>query len=315
MKTAQPKNTLRYSLIGLFAYSLIGLFAYSGVSAQESQRTFTVSPPSVSFVLKPGQETERSIKITNQSNEPMDFVVELKDFVVTDDKGTPELLPAGTLTDNKFAASTWAASLPDSFSVAPGKSATTTLYLRVPTDARPGGRYFSVAFRPIASDKLESSGAAVSTVIGSLVYLTVDGPMTEAVDITKFAAPKLSEFGPITINTEIYNSGDVHANPKATIEIKNIFGKKVYGDVLRNANIFPGTIRTYENTWNKKWLFGRYQAGLAGYFGSSNLPLTASMVFWVIPYRLIFGLILAIIIAYLAVVLVKNKKQDKQDLS
>lgn len=291
----------------LLSFTLLLFYSFTLINAQETSRTFIISPPSVNFELQPGEETERPIKVTNQSAEPMDFVVELKDFVVTDDKGTPELLPVGTLNDNRFAASTWGTALPDTFSVAPGKSVITTLYLRVPKDARPGGRYFSVAFRPVATGDLEASGAAVNTVIGSLVYLTVAGPTTETANVTRFDIPKLSEYGPITINTEIKNTGDIHINPKATIEIKSLFGKKVFGDVLRSNNIFPGTVRTYENIWNKKWLFGRYQANLTGYFGTKNLPLTANAIFWVIPYRLILGIALAIVIVVLTGVMVKKK--------
>ena len=291
----------------LLVFALLLSCSFTLARAQELSKTFIISPPSVTFELQPGEETERPIKVTNQSSLPMDFVVDVKDFVVTDTQGTPELLAPGTLTNNKFAASTWATAQPDSFTVEPGKSVTTTLYLRVPADARPGGRYFSVTFRPVATDNLASSGAAVNTIIGSLVYLTVAGPTTETANITKFFTPKLSEYGPVTIATEITNSGDIHLNPKATIEIKNIFGKKVFGDALRSVNIFPGTARTYENNWNKKWLFGRYSANLAGYYGSKNLPLMASTIFWIIPYRLILAVVLAVIIIGLISVIARNK--------
>ncbi len=273
-------------------------------------RTFTVSPPSLKFTLKPGDKTEKTIKVTNQSSEALEFIITTEDYIVTNNAGTPELLPPGTLPDNRYAASTWAAVIPDTFSIDPGKSFTTSLYLQIPGNAGPGGHYFAVAVRPTSNGKLTTSGASVNTVIGSLVYLTVAGKIKENARIISFSAPAFSEYGPIRFTTEIHNFGDAHISPRAAVEVKDLFGRKTYSFALDNLNIFPGTSRVYKNSWETKWLFGRYRASLAGYFGQNNqYPLTASFVFWVIPYKLIAALLLAIVIG-LVLYLYFKKKQE-----
>lgn len=283
----------------IFITFIIFIFVFtSQVNAQSASRSFTISPPSIHLTLKPGEKTEKLIKITNRSEEPLEFVGNVVDFIVTDKSGTPELLPSGTKIESKYAASSWSTVLPDTILVQPGRTTYTTLYLQVPGDARPGGRYFAVTLRPADSaGGAKETGASVNSVVGSLVYLTVAGKTKEAGGVVAFSVPSFSEYGPINIGTEIKNSGDIHITPKAVIEIKNMLGRKVFSTALTNLNIFPGTSRIYQNSWETRFLFGRYQANLAGYFGqANNLPLVAMATFWVIPYKLITIILLAIVI-------------------
>lgn len=305
------KNFLFLILVLTFALCTLRLKqAYA-----QASRSFTISPPSIKFSLKPGQKAEKIIKITNNSSEPIEFVANIVDFVVKDKDGTPELIPAGVIMDNKFAASSWSAVLPDSFMVQPGKKETVTLYLQVPGDSRPGGRYLSVAFRPIGGGNLENSGAAVNTVVGSLVYLTVEGKMKEGARVTKFSAPPFSEYGPIDITTEIQNSGDLHIAPKGTIVVKGLFGGKYYSGALQTLNIFPGTSRIYTNQVPKKWLVGRFRASLTGYYGTNNnLPLNAGMVFWVIPYKIIGAILLGVTLTVVLILHLQKKQEEKKEV-
>ena len=309
------KSFTLYVLV--ISFTLLALrFVTKQVNAQSASRSFTVSPPSIHLTLKPGEKTEKLIKITNRSEEPLEFVGNVVDFIVTDKSGTPELLPSGTKIESKYAASTWSTVLPDTIIVQPGKTVYTTLYLQVPGDARPGGRYFAVTLRPADSaggDGAKETGASVKSVIGSLVYLTVAGKTKEAGSIVSFSVPSFSEYGPIKISTEIKNSGDIHITPKAVIEIKNVLGRKVFSTALTNLNIFPGTSRVYQNSWETRFLFGRYSANLAGYFGqANNLPLTAMATFWVIPYKLISIILLAIAIVAIGFFHLRKKQEPEE---
>jgi hypothetical protein len=308
MKTAQK------TLITLFLFAISCSLSASNVNAQ-SQRGFVVSPPTTQLELKPGTTVEKVFKVTNNSAEATEFVVNVQDFIVTDSYGSPELLPEGVLPDNKYAASTWATVLPDRFTIQPGQSATTTLYLQVPGNASPGGKYISVAFKPQTAGMPEGSGAKINTVIGSLVYLTVEGDITENAQITQFGAPNFSEYGPIPFKTEILNLGDLHINPKVSVEIKDMLGRKVFSYALDNLNIFPGTSRIYQNSWETKWLFGRFTASIIGYYGQdNNLPLTAVASFWVIPYKLITVILLAVAIV-ITITFYLKKRNEPQEIA
>lgn len=298
----------------VFCFTLLALRFLTTNAVAQTTRSFTISPPKIEFKLKPGKTIEKKIKITNNSSEPLEFTANVVDFIVTDKGGTPELIPAGVVMDNKFAASYWTTVLPDQIIIEPKKTEVVTLYLQVPGDARPGGRYVSVAFRPnIVGGQTDATGASVNAIAGTLVYITVEGQTNEESRVTKFFAPKLSASGPITITTEINNTGDIHVAPKATIVVKGLFGTKVYSGVLETMNVFPGTSRTYENVINKKLLFGPFRASLNGYYGAKeNLPLLASTTFWVIPYTLILIVLLAVAAAFFISGRVNQKMEVKE---
>jgi len=290
------KDKKRYLKLSLIVLLLAGL-SKTKAPVYAQTRGITVSPPTIQFDLKPGAKAEKTIKITNHSSSTVEFSVNVQDFIVTDKSGSPELLPEGVLPNNKYAASTWATVLPDKFILKPEDSFSVTLYLQVPGNARPGGRYLAVAFKPTDATLPENSGAAINTVVGSLVYLTVEGKVVENARVVDFKAPRLSEYGPIPFITEIQNSSDIHINPKATVEVKDLFGRKVYSFALDNLNIFPGTSRIYRNSWETKWLLGPFRATLSGYYGTNHRTLMATTLFWVIPYRLIAIILLAVAIA------------------
>lgn len=304
LKTQNQNSKLkvfRFALCIIVLHFALCALNLNEAKAQSASRSFTISPPSVKFSLNPGEKAEKSFKITNNTGETLVFYANVQNFIVTDSLGTPELLPADLEIDNKYAASNWTAVIPDKFTVLPGKSASTTLYLQIPGDAGPGGRYISVAFKPVSEGLTDATGASVNTVAGSLVYLTVNGDISENGRVTAFSAPAFSEHGPIKFTAEIKNTGDIHINPKAQIIVKNLFGKKVWTSALSSSvNVFPGTSRLYENSWEKKWLLGRYQAKLEGYFGKdNNLQLAAGTAFWVIPYKFILAVIAVAVTAYI----------------
>lgn len=306
------QNLTKKIVLTLVLASIFYFLSSVTVLAQTSS-SFTVSPPSLDFTLKPGQKVERTIKVTNTSKESMDFVVNIQDFVVTNSQGTPELLAPGVLPNNRFAASTWSVAIPDSFTVDPGKSQTTVIYINVPKDANPGGRYFAAAVRSVNGSTLTSTGAKVNTVVGCLIRLKVDGVIKESARLVSFLAPIFSEYGPVPFTTEIRNFGDIHASPRASVEVKDLFGRKIYSFALDNLNIFPGTSRIYKNSLEVKWLFGRFTAKLEGYYGTDNKQLlTANTAFWVIPYKLIIAVLLAVIISVIAYSYFKKKQETKE---
>ncbi|MBU2577732.1 DUF916 domain-containing protein [Patescibacteria group bacterium] len=309
LKPARPAGGLKIAVFFVLGLALF-VSKLNPVEAQSS-RTFTISPPTLTFNLEPGKREEKIIKIINNSAEPITFFIGIQDFIVNDKAGTPELLPI-EFANNKYAASTWATAFPETVTVQPGKTETTTLHLQVPGDTRPGGRYISLTLRPANSDSPDGSGAAVDAVIGTLVYITIPGDIEENAQVVSFSAPFLSEYGPIPLTTEIKNLGDLHINPKATVEVKNLFGKKVHSFALDNINIFPGTSRIYENSWETKWLFGRYAANLSGYFGTNNQNLAAITYFWVIPYKLIAIALLAAALVLVTVFYLKKRNEPQE---
>lgn len=279
--------------------------------AQETVRTITIVPPTVQQTLDPGGKAEGVMKVINDSAESLTFTVSLSDFVVTDTKGTPNLLPPNTLA-KKFSAGSWIGVSPQSFTVPPHEKQILNYFIQVPQDARPGGHYAAAVYTPTAVPGLKGSGAAVETKLGTLFYISVKGPISEYSLVEKFLANFFSEYGPATIQTTIKNFGDLHIQPSGQIKVTDLLGRTITNASLAKFNIFPGAGRDYQNAVGSKIMLGRFKAELLASYGvNKNLPLMATVYFWVFPWKLASIAILIIVAAVLGWVYWKQRKKIK----
>ena len=262
-------------------------------NAQELQRTFTVINPSISQQLNPGGYAEGTTKVINESNVPLTFQVNVQDYVVNDTNGTPEILAPNTL-NSKYSAAAWIGITPNVFTLRPGAKQILNYYIQVPIDAKPGGHYSAIVYTPVINKTENATGGTVNTQIGSLFYITVNGSVKESASVSKFFANLFQEYGPVKILTQIKNQSDLHITPKGNITVSGLLFKK--SQSLQKLNIFPETARDFENSFGSRFMFGRYKADFIGSYGvNNNLPLIASVYFWVFPWKIMIIIVLVII--------------------
>src|ERR1035437_8798981 len=169
--------------------------------AQEATRVVTIAYPTLTHKLNPGDSTEGITKVINQSTGILTFKLTVQDFIVTDTIGTPNIIPSGTLS-NKYSAAAWIGITPDTFTLKPGESQKINYYVRVPKDARPGGHYAAIVYAPVTTEGVKGSGSTVNSQLGSLFYITVNGPINEQVSVAKFFANLFQEYGPVKVLTQ-----------------------------------------------------------------------------------------------------------------
>lgn len=274
-----------------------------------------IPPRAEDLIADPGEVITRQIKVRNMGNAEMDFEAKLLDFLVQDREGTPVFLDDElSEADNRWALSQWVNVSPFRFVIKPGEIKELDLVITVPEDALAGGHYAAVIYQPTGS-RIGEEGSATKVIpsVATLLYLTVSGDITEEAFVKRMDIPKLSEFGPIKIISEITNLSDIHIKPSGVIKIYNLFNKLSTSLQLDEYNIFPSRSRIYENIWEQKWLLGRYKAELEGAYGSQGQTLLAIAYFWVIPYRLILVGLLAITLAILLIAYLRKKRNT--DLS
>lgn len=265
----------------------------------QTPRTLTVVPPSQDYKAKAGKQISANVKVRNETDEPITVKANLMDFIVMDDKGTPTLVEEAV--SGRWSLSSWMIVSPTEFTLNPRSSKVFDIAIIIPEDALPGGHYASVYFTPVeAGLKENQSGSAVETRIASLFKLIVEGPVSEMAYLRKFFAPRLSEYGPITITTQIENQSDLDITPRGSIIITDLLGKKLAGFQIEERRIFPYAIRSLTNTLEKKWLFGRYKATLNGSYGTTGQVLTGYLYFWVLPWKIILAIIFGLAILVLA---------------
>jgi len=288
-------------------------FNLSSVAAQTSQ-SVTITPPHIKLTLNPGEIAEGKLSIINNSSSELSFKVSTFDFIVTDNKGTPQILPPGTITNNRYSASNWIAAAPDTFTVKPHERFNFNYYAKVPKNAAPGGHYAAIVYQPVNDSNVVGSGASIQTQMATLVYFSVPGDIKESAIVKLFKTLSFQEYGPISIETEIKNQGDLHINPTGRILVSDLFGRTIENQDLEERNIFPEASLLYNSSFGQKVMFGRFKADLYAKYGkNNNLPLLATVYFWIFPWKAATITTLAITAIILTILLLRKRKQKQQE--
>jgi len=296
----------------VFLFLIIFTLLLTTVRAQApvNMRAFVVIPPKLELTAEPGEVIQSAIRLQNQTENEVTVYVGMSDFIVRDMSGTVELVDLETA--GNWALSQWLSFTPTTLTIPSGEQGSVSLSISVPEDALPGGRYASIYFSEPGIVWEERAITGVGAEIRSLVLLRIAGPITEEAIVRRFQAPRFSEYGPINFTTELANLGNFHISPVGAIGIKNVLGKTVATMDLEQRNIFPGASQLYTNTWDKKWLFGRYKATLTATYGEQSLPLTATIFFWVWPWKITLAVIIVIILIILLIFLIKYFKKRRE---
>ena len=308
----------------LLAFSVV-IVANKYYAQAENGQALSISPPTLELNADPGQTVTASIKLTNISSGELLIKNQINDFGAKNETGEPNII----FEDNQssvYSLKNWVIA-PPPFKIASKQTKLVDFRINVPKDAEPGGHYAVFRFTGQAPE-LEESGVALSASLGSLVLLKVSGNVQQKADIvdyysanSQFAKAGFFEGAPINFVERIHNSGNVHINPTGTIEVTDIFGRKVdtlqvNGSLSDPKNppraILPASTRKFDQTLNKPWMFGRYQAKLHLTYGEQNQQNLDSVIsFWVIPYKLILLVIATLILLVLLLRFVHKKYKQR----
>lgn len=299
------------TIIALLAVQSSGIAFAATTSPTNSinaGQALEIAPPVVTLTVNPGQTVSIPIYLRDISKTNLVVTGQADDFLAAGEDGTPKLLLDSEGT-NPFSLKNWVTSLPG-LTLIPREIKAMNVTVHVPKDASPGGHYGVIRFTATPPN-LDTTGVSLSASLGALLLLTVSGKITESVSIEQFATSQNGQIGwlfeapPIDLVERFRNSGNVHEQPTGRITIKDMLGRKL-ADVNVNippANVLPNSIRRYEQSLGNaiigdKVMFGRYTADLTVTYGASKTMLTNHLDFWVIPYRLIIVLIIALVAAF-----------------
>lgn len=283
------------------------LVSSSTLTSAKEEITTAAIPPRLEITAKAGETIRTQLKIRNESDSTLLYSVSVDDFIVSDTEGTP--IPVTEDVSARWSMKRWIKA-PELIPVDAHKSQVVNLTINVPSDALPGGHYAMVTYQPNPDSKmtdLKKTGSLIGQRTGSLLYMTVAGPINQNASLIRFFTSKFHEFGPIKIEGLISNSSDVHVNAKGNIIIKDFLGNKVATLPIETGNIFPEASRSFESIWNQKWGYGRYTANLELAYGTAGGIIVGSLFFWLFPIRLVIY-ILTLIIAILFIIITLNKR-------
>ena len=163
--------------------------------------------------------------------------------------------------------------------------------ITVPKDAQPGGLYGSVIVGTASAPGEIKPGGAVPvspiiTRIGTLFFIRVRGPVNESGKLTQFL---------------ISGGKSIIFSPSGTIDITNMLGSPVGTLDVDPWFAMPNSLRFREVEWTPPFMFGRYVAHLSVHRGYGTTVDEATIVFWVIPWKILVSVLVGIIIIILII--------------
>jgi hypothetical protein len=268
-----------------------------------------IAPPVIYLTANPGQTLKTQVFLRDISSGDLIVTGEANDFTASGEDGTPKIILNNDNNPNPYSLKNWIAA-PASLRLVPREVKTMAITINVPANGSPGGHYGIIRFTA-TPPSLKNSGVSLSTSLGALILLTVNGKVNENLNIKELSVNKggktgsLFQSGPLNFVTRLENTGNVHEQPTGQITVTNMFGKNLatVNINLPPRNILPASTRKFTSALdssvigNKK-LFGRYTAKLKVTYGQDKKVVTSTTTFWVIPYKLIAGLIIALIAGF-----------------
>lgn len=293
-----------------------------------------ISPVKFEKTVFPGEIISEIFKVTNESDNPREMRIFIKDFIAGDELGKPKLLDPGE--GEGYFLSSWIRASAESYIFEPREEKVIDFKVEVPANAGPGGYFGAIIIGTVAKSaevQSEDKGAAIATShqAAALLLYRVAGDADERALVKDFKSIKPVYGAPFKVDflTRIESLGNVHIKPAGMIEVFNMFGEKKaaipFND--KGANILPNSVRRFENGWSGKFGFGKYRANLILSYGlsvqdggSGKKTLDSVSYFWVIPWKVLvpslIGLISLVILLIAIMRFYRNKaiKQVLEDL-
>ncbi len=337
----------RFSLLcAVLTFALTPLLTASVVAADTNGAfSLQVSPSPVVETVKPGQTSTVEVHIRNTGSLQEKLKIGLRAFSVDNATGTVKLN-----SEEPKDVSGWVSFSDPTFTVVSGASFTEHVQLAVPANAG-----FSYSFALLISRENPRTTTPGKTAIeGSVAIFTllsVDRPdATRKIEVLSFSSKKkVYEFLPSEFSLQIKNSGNTIIQPAGNVFVQRDANSATPLAVLpvnaTGAYILPGVSRTVSSNWTDGfpvyktdsgssdkhlvWDWGTLQKLRIGHFtakaiviyndGVRDIPVEATVGFWVIPWRLlgVFLVVLLLVIIGVATLVRKTarmaSKKDGQD--
>lgn len=305
--------------ICLFAYLLI-----TQANAQEGNYDVTVSPVFFDLSVNPGGSLNEKVRIKNNTNSPISVSVEVNKL--TGDE-TGEL----TITEEDDTNSLdWFSFEETKYKLPPLEWTTIPFTITVP-DTAAYGYYYTINFKQTGVEETGETGATLTGVAAVPVLLNVrkDGAVAEARLVDFSAGSYVNEYLPVEFTVKIENTGNVHIRPRGNIFISGNGQENINSIDVNDGSgaIIPNTSRSFISFWTNGFIvreittvdgeevsklkinwnqltdfrFGKYTANLIMVYdnGERDVPIESSIAFWVIPYKVIIGAVILIIVVLL----------------
>jgi hypothetical protein len=320
-------------LLVLILGFIAGVVLPARVLAQAEGINLQVSPLPIELSAKPGTSTSAQLRVRNAGLATEKLQVRLLS-VHEDDNGQVTLTDPKP-TDEYVK---WVSFDRKSFDAPSNQWQTIKMTVNVPSSAA-FGYYFAVQYLRANAPSPQPGKTQANGAVATFILLNADAPGAKRqAEVAGFSADRKSyEFLPANFVVKVRNTGNVHVAPHGNIFITK--GGKQVGAIAVNSsegNVLPKGSRFFASSWEDgfpvyktktgpdgrdlvakngkperslKWdfskanrlRFGHYKAQLVMVYndGQRDVPMQASVSFWVVPWRIIIGLIVVLIFVFI----------------
>lgn len=298
-----------------------------------------VSPSPLVATIKPGVSTSLELRIRNTGSQRQLLKMGMQAFTIDETTGEINLQK-----DTPAEAKDFVRFENPSFSVEAGEIVTQKLIIDTPATAG-----FTYSFATTVSQQnppaAEQGSANLRGTVAVFTLLSVDKPgAVRRLELSQFMSSKrMFEYVPAEFSVKLKNTGNTLVQPKGTVYIqRDATDDKPLASLQLNQNggyILPGASRQLPIVWDDgfpryekqtdsngktsqqlswsaadplKLRMGRYVAKIVAVYddGRRDVPLTAEVTFWVIPWRMLV-ITLAVILLIVVGIVTTLRKSGK----
>ncbi len=312
-------------MLGVALTGVVFLLGSTVTHGQTDDHEFSlqVSPSPLISTVKPGQSTRLELKVRNAGPAIEYLKIAPRSFTIDPTTQQPHIDDA-KLPDT----ASWISFAQPTFSVRPGETFTEKVTLAVPKEAG-----FSYAFSLVINrtEAPQGTGRLLKGSVAIFTLINVDRP--GAVRELQLANLKptqgMYEYLPAEFQIQFKNTGNTIVQPTGNLFVQRGSQDKMPLATLpvndTHGYILPGMVRTVSVKWDDgfpasvddvqadgsttshlewdwgklgKLRIGRYTAKLVAIYddGHRDVPVLGEVSFWVIPWKILLGVLLVVVI-------------------
>ena len=236
-------------------------------AAPPKEKGLLITPLRQYLSVDAGKTVQSSFTVANLTDDPLSVNFSIKQFSVTD-----------YVYNYKFNNPTnkWVHLSTDSVTLRPNQSQEIPYSVQVPARSKPGGVYYTL----FAGANLVSQGVNSTIQAADLLYLTVNGKLTQVSHLQSSSIQWVSFGHDISFSLQPVNTGNVYSFVYVSGELHGLFVKP---PVTSAAHLLmPGKVRSLNGTIASPTLPGIYKATY-GYKTDAGWAIQESHIVLFIP--------------------------------
>ena len=291
---------MRRTWLAIFILAFIG----PGVGRASAAQNITVSPTSIEQAVDAGKSVSGTIAVIDDGDTAYTATVYATPYGVSGEDYNQSYQLQPGFSD----ASKWFHFDKTSYSLQPHQNISIPYTIKVPAGTGPGG-YYSVIFAEAQPQAATSSGVTVRKRVGTIVYLRVNGAVSEEGRVVSWEVAAWQTEASIKGAVRLENKGNIHYSADVQMTVTDLFGR-TKAQISTTRFVLPQTIRRVELTWPNAPGFGLFKVSGTASFLQQHEALPVRYV--LIMSQTAFLGVVAAILALIGLAWILRRRSQRQ---